>query len=499
MQSPNNNTENLLKVMEKTGYPIVQKNGQRIFGPPPGWVGPPPPRGCEVFVGKLPRDVYEDELVPIFSSVGKIYELRLMMDFSGSNRGYAFVTYATRAEAVAAIKKLANYEIRPRRHIGVVESVDNCRLYIGNIPKDVTKEDVFKELSNRVPGMVRVIMYKNCFNRNHNRGYAFAEFVSHRAAAMARRVLVPGCIRMWNRDIMVDWAEPEPEVEDEEMSRVKVLYARNLKIRTTPDTIQAAIEAAIDKKIEKVKKICDYAFIHFYERNDAVHAFKILRNVIIDGSQVEIKWAKPVDRELYRVQKLRRGNAKFNNNLNLSQTLLLYKQHFEKKEYATCPNDEGIGSSYAPDCCSPVQCTPCMQEDFMTAPANLESTCSRYMWACPIYKFHSYFDANGKENYVCALELPHVAGPLFHPPRSLGPLYSVPCMTLQQARVSAAAIALQSLKQHGIDLLQLTDNRVYRPILQSLPRTYIGPWDCTRPAYYPTIPPPVPVTVPTTW
>lgn len=392
MQGPNNNTENLLKVMENTGYPIVQKNGQRIFGPPPGWVGPPPPRGCEVFVGKLPRDVYEDELVPIFSSVGKIYELRLMMDFSGSNRGYAFVTYATRAEAVAAIKKLANYEIRPRRHIGVVESVDNCRLYIGNIPKDVTKEDVFKELSNRVPGMVRVIMYKNCFNRNHNRGYAFAEFVSHRAAAMARRVLVPGCFRMWNRDIMVDWAEPEPEVEDEEMSR-----------------------------------------------------------------------------------------------------------HFEKKEYATCPNDEGIGSSYAPDCCSPVQCTPCMQEDFMTAPANLESTCSRYMWACPMYKFHSYFDANGKENYVCALELPHVGGPLFHPPRSLGPLYSVPCMTLQQARVSAAAIALQSLKQHGIDLLQLTDNRVYRPILQSLPRTYIGPWDCTRPAYYPTIPPPVPVTVPTTW
>ncbi|XP_047515653.1 probable RNA-binding protein 46 isoform X3 [Pieris napi] len=393
MQSPNNYSVNLLQVMEKTGYPIVQKNGQRIFGPPPDWVGPPPPRGCEVFVGKLPRDVFEDELVPIFSKVGKIYELRLMMDFSGSNRGYAFVTYATRAEAVAAIKKLANYEIRPRRHIGVVESVDNCRLYIGNIPKDATKEEVFKELSNRVPGMVRVIMYKNCFNRNQNRGYAFVEFVSHRAAAMARRVLVPGCVRIWNRDIMVDWAEPEPEVEDEEMSR-----------------------------------------------------------------------------------------------------------HLEKNEYASCPKDEGIGSSYAPDCCSPVQCTPCMQEDFMTAPANLESTCSRYMWARPTYKFHSYFDANGKENYVCALELPHVGGPLFHPPRSLGPLYSVPCLTLQQARAYAAAIALQSFKQLGVDLLQVTDNRVYRPILQSLPQTYIGPWDCSLPPYYPTLPPPpIPVTVPATW
>ncbi len=34
-------------------------------GPPPGWEGPPPGRGCEIFVGKVPRDCYEDELVPV--------------------------------------------------------------------------------------------------------------------------------------------------------------------------------------------------------------------------------------------------------------------------------------------------------------------------------------------------------------------------------------------------------------------------------------------------
>lgn len=60
------------------------------------WEGPPPPRGCEVFVGKIPRDMYEDELVPLFDRAGKIYELRLMMEFSGANRGYAFVTYTNR-------------------------------------------------------------------------------------------------------------------------------------------------------------------------------------------------------------------------------------------------------------------------------------------------------------------------------------------------------------------------------------------------------------------
>lgn len=60
------------------------------------WEGPRPPRGCEVFVGKIPRDMFEDELVPLFERAGTLYELRLMMEFSGENRGYAFVMYTSR-------------------------------------------------------------------------------------------------------------------------------------------------------------------------------------------------------------------------------------------------------------------------------------------------------------------------------------------------------------------------------------------------------------------
>uniref|UniRef100_A0A3B5LR13 RRM domain-containing protein n=1 Tax=Xiphophorus couchianus TaxID=32473 RepID=A0A3B5LR13_9TELE len=95
----------LLALMEKTGYNMVQENGQRKYGgPPPGWEGPAPPRGCEVFVGKIPRDMFEDELVPLFEKAGKIYEFRLMMEFSGENRGYAFVMYTNRWRSVTASK-----------------------------------------------------------------------------------------------------------------------------------------------------------------------------------------------------------------------------------------------------------------------------------------------------------------------------------------------------------------------------------------------------------
>ena len=77
----------LQQLMERTGCGIVQVNGQRHYGPPSDWTGSPPPRGSEVFVGKIPRDCFEDELVPIFERVGYIYEMRLMMEYTGQNRG----------------------------------------------------------------------------------------------------------------------------------------------------------------------------------------------------------------------------------------------------------------------------------------------------------------------------------------------------------------------------------------------------------------------------
>lgn len=212
----------LLALIEKTGYPMVQENGQRKYGPPPGWERQPPIRGCEIFVGKIPRDIYEDELVPIFEKIGKIYEFRLMMDFSGSNRGYAFCMYTNRADAKKAIKDLNNFEIRKGRLLGVCSSVDNCRLFVGGIPKNKNKEDILTEMAKVTEGVVDVIVYPSAMDKSKNRGFAFVEYDSHRAAAMARRKLIPGRIQLWGHQIAVDWAEPEQDVDEDTMSSVSL-------------------------------------------------------------------------------------------------------------------------------------------------------------------------------------------------------------------------------------------------------------------------------------
>ncbi len=135
--------QRLLDLSNAKGVAIVQRNGQRIFGgPPAGWTGPAPGKGCEVFVGKVPRDCYEDELVPVFERVAPIYELRLMMDFSGSNRGFCFVRYAAREDARRAVQELDNFEIRPYKRLGVLLSVDNRKLWISGIPRNYSAEQI---------------------------------------------------------------------------------------------------------------------------------------------------------------------------------------------------------------------------------------------------------------------------------------------------------------------------------------------------------------------
>ena len=65
-----------------------------------------------------------------------------MMDFSGSNRGYLFVRYTNREEAKTAVRQLNNFEIRPGKHLGVIQSVDNRKLWISGIPKNRTAEEI---------------------------------------------------------------------------------------------------------------------------------------------------------------------------------------------------------------------------------------------------------------------------------------------------------------------------------------------------------------------
>ncbi|KAF6210618.1 hypothetical protein GE061_013725 [Apolygus lucorum] len=277
-------------------WPTYQENGQRKYGPPKWWIGPPPPKGTEVFLSRLHRQVMEDELCPILATVGNIYTFRLMMDFSGSNRGYGFVQYSTREEALRAIKELHDYPIRPGSKMTVEESMDNCRLFMGHIPKDLNETKMMKLLGKYMSGLKQVIMYMSPLNPKENRGFCFVEFEDHRSAAMGRRYLLCSGVPEWrNIDAKVDWAVPELQLPKDIMEQVTAIYMRNLLITTSEDRIKALLESiTINMKfIAKIKKVKDFAFIHFTNRQVAEYALDHLDGVSVDGAIVSVCWAKP--------------------------------------------------------------------------------------------------------------------------------------------------------------------------------------------------------------
>ncbi|KAB0802321.1 hypothetical protein PPYR_04507 [Photinus pyralis] len=280
-------------ILERTGYTLDVTTGQRKYGgPPPGWDGSTPGTGCEVFCGKIPKDMYEDELIPLFEECGVIWDLRLMMDpMTGTNRGYAFVTFTTRDAAQSAVQKLDNYEIKPGKTLKINISVPNLRLFVGNIPKSKGKEEILDEFGKLTAGLMEVIIYSSPDDKKKNRGFCFLEYESHKAASLAKRRLGTGRIKVWGCDIIVDWADPQEEPDEQTMSKVKVLYVRNLTQEISEEKLKETFENF--GKVERVKKIKDYAFIHFEERDHAIKAMEDLDGKEMGGSHIEVSLAKP--------------------------------------------------------------------------------------------------------------------------------------------------------------------------------------------------------------
>ena len=71
--------------------------------------------------------------------------------------------------------------------------------------------------------VIDIIVYPTLLDKHKNRGFAFVEYKNHRAAAMARRKLLTNQIELWGQKVAVDWAEPEPEIDEEVMSKVYCL------------------------------------------------------------------------------------------------------------------------------------------------------------------------------------------------------------------------------------------------------------------------------------
>lgn len=306
------------ELLNRTKYNLDVTTGQRKYGgPPPKTITEieQPGGGAEVFIGKIPRDMFEDELVPLFEKCGAIWDFRLMMDpMTGQNRGYAFLSFVEIDAARNCVEMYDRFEIRQKRELHVTISQPNNRLFVGSIPKTKTKEEILEEFSKHTTSLTDVILYYQVEEKNKgtglqkNRGFCFLEYETHQAASQARRRLLSGRVKAWNNLIVtVDWADPINSPGEDIMEKVKVLYVKNLAATVTEEVISQTF--SVYGEIEKVKKLKDYAFVHFKSRDEARCAMTELHGLSIEGQSIEICLAKPQDKKL-KEKKLERQMQK---------------------------------------------------------------------------------------------------------------------------------------------------------------------------------------------
>ncbi|XP_076595502.1 dead end protein 1 [Chaetodon auriga] len=198
--------------LKTTNIKLTQVNGQRKYGGPPEvWDGPTPGARCEVFISQIPRDAYEDLLIPLFSSVGPLWEFRLMMNFSGQNRGFAYAKYGSPAVATSAIRLLHGHMLEPGLRLTVRHSTEKRHVCIGGLPATTRQEDLLQVLRTLIEGVERVSLKSGPGIEGVS---ATVVFSSHHAAAMAKKVLVEAFNKKFELAVSVKWqtsVKPGPD------------------------------------------------------------------------------------------------------------------------------------------------------------------------------------------------------------------------------------------------------------------------------------------------
>ncbi|XP_067103867.1 dead end protein 1 [Osmerus mordax] len=189
--------------LQQTHMKLIQVNGQRRYGGPPDvWHGDPPGSGCEVFISQIPRDVYEDRLIPLFSAVGPIWEFRLMMNFSGQNRGFAYAKYGSPALAAAAIRSLHGHALEPGVRLSVRRSTEKRQLLLGELPANTSREQLLQVLRDFTEGVKCVTLKSSLGEEGVS---ADVVYFSHHLASMAKKVLVEAFKKRFGLSISVKW------------------------------------------------------------------------------------------------------------------------------------------------------------------------------------------------------------------------------------------------------------------------------------------------------
>ncbi|XP_011094163.1 nucleolin isoform X2 [Sesamum indicum] len=264
-------------------------------------------RRTEIFVSELGEDTNENDIRKVFEEAGTVTEVRLMMNSkTGKNKGFAFVRFATAADANKALAKYSKVKICGKQ-CGAAPVQGNDAIFIGNIDRIWKTEDVRSLLEKAGFEKIDMVILKaDPNNIEKNRGFAFVEFETSKDAQIAFNKLQKKNLFGKNLKIKVAWAQPLMEPAEEELLKVKSVYAEYLPSSWDEEKVKeyfrrfGEIESVVLAKDLPSSRRKDFAFINYTSRDAALLCIEAIGRERLehDGSKVEMtaSLAKPVSK-----------------------------------------------------------------------------------------------------------------------------------------------------------------------------------------------------------
>ncbi|KAK7340435.1 hypothetical protein VNO77_21137 [Canavalia gladiata] len=266
----------------------------------------------EVFVGGLDKGATEHDLRKVFSKVGVVTEVRLLINpQTKRNKGFAFLRFETVEQAKRAVSELKNPVINGKQ-CGVTPSHDNDTLYLGNICKTWKKEALKEKLKHYgVENVEDVTLVEDHNNEGMNRGFAFLEFSSRSDAKEAYR-------RLQKRDVVfgvdkpakVSFADSFIDLGDEIMAQVKTVFIDSLPPSWDEDFVRDLLKKYGEiEKIELARNMPaarrkNYGFVTFSTHAAAVDCADRITSVGLgEGdkkAKVRARLSRPLSKPLQR-------------------------------------------------------------------------------------------------------------------------------------------------------------------------------------------------------
>ncbi|KAL0309080.1 UNVERIFIED_CONTAM: Heterogeneous nuclear ribonucleoprotein Q [Sesamum radiatum] len=262
----------------------------------------------EVFVGGLDKDATENDLREVFSEVGEVTEVRLMMNpQTKKNKGFAFLRFATVEQAKRACVQLKNPVVHGKQ-CGVTPSQDSDTLFLGNICRTWTKEILKEKLKHYgVENIEDLTLVEDTNNVGMNRGFAFLEFASRSDAMDAfKRLQKRNVVFGVERPAKVSFADSFIDPGDEIMAQVKTVFVDGLPASWDEDHVKELLkEYGEIEKVELARNMPsarrkDFGFVTFDTHDAAVTCAKSINNEELGEGDSKAKVRARLSRPLQR-------------------------------------------------------------------------------------------------------------------------------------------------------------------------------------------------------